>query len=154
MMSIMDLRGCRRGIKNGESKETSNIGYARRRKNKTKAQHMCTRDQIWYIVLSNLYKEVTIGRKNKWPYKTGDLLRNIQFIRIFFRQDTKMWPIKYRWLLNRGDRMSRFDCIIKCKAYFPPIHTHAYLTLQCQGQWILVVYWEVCSWIYLNKKTK
>ena len=41
MMSIMDLRGCRRGIKNGESKETSNIGYARRRKNKTKAQHMC-----------------------------------------------------------------------------------------------------------------
>jgi hypothetical protein len=110
MMSIMDLRGCRRGIKNGESKETSNIGYARPI---FLSYLKCTRDQIWYIVLSNLYKEVTIGRKKKWPYKTGDLLRNIQFIRIFFRQDTKMWPIKYRWLLNRGDRMSKFDCIIK-----------------------------------------
>jgi len=28
---------------------------------------------------SNLYQEVTIGTKEKWPYKTGDLLKEVQF---------------------------------------------------------------------------
>jgi hypothetical protein len=28
---------------------------------------------------SNLYWEVTFGREKKWPYKTGDLLKQVQF---------------------------------------------------------------------------
>ena len=35
----------------------------------------------------------------------GDLLKNVQFIWNFLWQDEK------KWLLNRGDRMCRFDCI-------------------------------------------
>ena len=43
--------------------------------------------------VSNLYSEVTFGTKKKWSFKTGDLLKEVQFIR----------------LLNRGDCMGRFD---------------------------------------------
>ena len=31
-------------------------------------------------VQSNLYQEVTIGTNKKWSYKTGDLLKEVQFI--------------------------------------------------------------------------
>jgi hypothetical protein len=33
-----------------------------------------------YIVQSNLYYEVTFGRKIKWPYKKDDLLKEVQFL--------------------------------------------------------------------------
>jgi len=29
---------------------------------------------------SNLYSVVTFGTMKKWPYKTGDLLKEVQFI--------------------------------------------------------------------------
>jgi hypothetical protein len=38
---------------------------------------------ITYLSLdiqTNLNKEVTFGTKTKWPYKTGDLLKDVQFI--------------------------------------------------------------------------
>jgi hypothetical protein len=31
-------------------------------------------------VQSNLYKEVTFVTKKKWSYKTGDILKEIQFL--------------------------------------------------------------------------
>jgi len=31
-------------------------------------------------IQSNLYLEVTFGTKKKWPYKTGDLLKEVEFI--------------------------------------------------------------------------
>jgi hypothetical protein len=30
-------------------------------------------------VQSNLYEEVSFGTKTKWPYKTGDLLKEVDF---------------------------------------------------------------------------
>jgi len=29
---------------------------------------------------SNLYKKVSFGTKKRWPYKTGDLIKEVQFI--------------------------------------------------------------------------
>jgi len=52
--------------------------------------------------------------RTEWPYKTGGLLKEVQFIWNFLRRTRK------RWLLNRGDCMVRFDCnsfrgtIIQC----------------------------------------
>ena len=31
-------------------------------------------------IQTNLYYEVTFGTKKKWPHKTGDLLKEVQFI--------------------------------------------------------------------------
>jgi hypothetical protein len=31
-------------------------------------------------IQSNLYQEVTFGMKKMWPYKTGDLLNEVQYI--------------------------------------------------------------------------
>jgi hypothetical protein len=32
------------------------------------------------IIQSNVYLEVTFGTKKKWPYNTGDLLKEVKFI--------------------------------------------------------------------------
>ena len=64
-------------------------------------------------IQSILYEEVTFGTNNKWPYKTDVLLNQVQFIWHFLWQDKKEMTIWYRWLLNRGDRMSRFYWIWK-----------------------------------------
>jgi hypothetical protein len=48
----------------------------------------------------------------KWPYKTGDLLKEVQSIWNYLWQDKKRVTFKYRWLLNGGDRMGRFYCIL------------------------------------------
>ena len=44
---------------------------------------------FFYYVQSNLYLEVTFRTKKKWPYKTGDFLKEVQFIWIFLWQDKK-----------------------------------------------------------------
>ena len=31
-------------------------------------------------IQSHLYLEVTFGTQKKWPYKTGDLLKEVQFV--------------------------------------------------------------------------
>jgi hypothetical protein len=31
-------------------------------------------------IQSNLYKEITFGTKKKWAFKTGDFLKDVQFI--------------------------------------------------------------------------
>jgi len=36
---------------------------------------------------SNLYQEVTFGTKKKWPYKRGDLLKEVQYIWNFLWQN-------------------------------------------------------------------
>jgi hypothetical protein len=51
------------------------------------------------------------GTKKKWPCNTGDLLKEVQFTWNFLWQDKKKFTFKYRWLLNRGDHMGRFNCI-------------------------------------------
>ena len=68
---------------------------------------------IIYILYtqSNLYQEVTFGIKQNWPYKTGDIMTEVQFITNCQLQDKKNITFYYRWLLNRGDTMGRFDCI-------------------------------------------
>ena len=45
-----------------------------------------------------------IWDKEKVAYKTGDLLKEVQFIWQF------LWQVKKRWYFNKGDRMDRFDC--------------------------------------------
>ena len=40
---------------------------------------------------------------------TGDLLKEVKFMWNFLWQDKKRWL--FRWLLNRGNSMGRFDCI-------------------------------------------
>jgi hypothetical protein len=37
-----------------------------------------------------------------WPYRTGDLLKEVQFIWHFLWQDKKKVTFKYRWLFNRA----------------------------------------------------
>jgi len=37
--------------------------------------------------------------KVKWPYKTGDILKYVQFIWNFLWQDKTMVTFLYRWLL-------------------------------------------------------
>ena len=64
------------------------------------------------IIQSNPYYEVTFGTKKKWSFKTGNLLKEVQFIWNFIWQDNKKTTYKYRWLLNRDDRIGRFDCIL------------------------------------------
>ena len=39
-----------------------------------------------------------------WPYKTGDLLKEVQLIWNI------LWQGKKRWPFNTGDHMGRFDC--------------------------------------------
>jgi hypothetical protein len=39
----------------------------------------------------------------------GGLLKEVKFMWNFLWQDKKRWP--FRWLLNRGNSMGRFDCI-------------------------------------------
>jgi hypothetical protein len=45
----------------------------------------------WGLLLSNrqlnLYWKVTFWTKKKWPYKKGDLLKEVQFIWSFLLQD-------------------------------------------------------------------
>ena len=74
----------------------------------------------------HLYYEVIFGTKKKWSFKTGDVLQKVQFVWIFLRRPINtmsesvtvvfssyiMETFKYRWLLNRGDLMSRFDLTI------------------------------------------
>jgi hypothetical protein len=44
--------------------------------------------------------------KKKWPHKTGDLIKEVQFIWYFLWLERKK-----RWPFDRGDCMNRFDCI-------------------------------------------
>ena len=64
------------------------------------------------IIQSNLYYEVTFGTKKKWSFKTVNLLKEVEFIWNFLWQDNKKATFKCRWLLNRGDCIGRFDCIL------------------------------------------
>jgi hypothetical protein len=49
--------------------------------------------------------------KEKWSFKTGDLLKEVQFIWNVLWLDKKVVTFYHRWLLNRGDHMGRFDYI-------------------------------------------
>ena len=70
------------------------------------------------VIESIMYCQICIKRsatfelKKMWPYKTGDFLKEVQFIWKFLWQDKKKVTFLYRWLLNRGDYMGRFDCIL------------------------------------------
>ena len=55
----INLRGCRKGIKNGESRETSNIGYARRRKTKQK-HNTCVRHHHTQTNTNNVNKTIAL----------------------------------------------------------------------------------------------
>ena len=46
-----------------------------------------------------------LGKRNKWPYKVGDLLKEVQFIWNILWQYNKLWP------LNTG------DCLIKVTSW-------------------------------------
>jgi hypothetical protein len=39
-----------------------------------------SRNTTGMTIQSKLYKEITVGTKIKWPYKTGDLFKEVQFI--------------------------------------------------------------------------
>jgi len=53
--------------------------------------------QLCTSIRSNLYKVVTFGTKNKWPYQTGDLLKRFNSYKIFYDRTRKSWPF------NTGD---------------------------------------------------
>ena len=66
-----------------------------------------------YILYTYTVKPVLRGHfwdKEKVADRTGDLLIEVKFIWNLLRQDKKKLTYKYRWLLNRGDLLSRFDC--------------------------------------------
>ena len=49
-------------------------------------------DQKWHLlsfIQSNLYYKVIFGTMEKWPYKTGDLLKEVLLIWKFLWQDKK-----------------------------------------------------------------
>ena len=50
-----------------------------------------------------------------WPYKTGDLLKEVQLTWNFLWQVKKKVTFYYRWLLNRGDHI---DCMFRTGATF------------------------------------
>jgi hypothetical protein len=52
-----------------------------------------------------------IWDKEKWSFKTGDLLTEVQLIWNFIWQNKKNVTFYCRLLLNRGDRMDRFYCL-------------------------------------------
>jgi hypothetical protein len=52
-----------------------------------------------YTVTVKLVLRDYIWDKEKWPYKTGDFLKEGQFIW------NLLWQNKKRWLLNRDDHM-------------------------------------------------
>ena len=51
------------------------------------------------VNFKHIYSKTCIKRS----HKTGDLLKESQFIWHFLWEDKKMMTFKYRWLLNRGD---------------------------------------------------
>ena len=73
--------------------------------------------------------------KKKWPYKTGDHSKGVQYIWIFFWQDKKWWPLKKlvypcMWLLYVHriysvmlhsfliqSRWYKFDCFLSLPIY-------------------------------------
>ena len=55
------------------------IKTERERKKIHENQKICKLNKI-NCTYSNLYQEVTFGTKKMWPYKTGDLLKEIQLI--------------------------------------------------------------------------
>jgi hypothetical protein len=46
---------------------------------------------------SNLYLEVMFGTKKNWTHKTGDLLKEVQFIWNFLWQNKTRVTFQYRW---------------------------------------------------------
>jgi len=59
-----------------------------------------------------MYYKVIFGTEKILSYnKTGDLLKEVQFIWNFLWQDKKNVTFKYRWLLNRGDHKDRLDYV-------------------------------------------
>ena len=60
--------------------------------------------QYIYIYITCI-KRSPLGKRKKWPYKTGVLLKEVQFIWIFLWQDMKRWPF------NTG------DCLIEVTAW-------------------------------------
>ena len=73
-------------------------------------------DTLWYNSpesYTHVVKPVFRGHlwdTGKVPYKTGDVLIEVQFIWNCLWHDKKNVTFWYRWLLNRGDRMGRLDC--------------------------------------------
>ena len=51
----------------------------------------------------------TCIKRSSLGHRKSDLLKEVQFIWNFLWQDKKRVTLKYRWLLNRSDCMSRFD---------------------------------------------
>jgi hypothetical protein len=52
--------------------------------------------EYYLTIQSNLYLEVTFGTKKNWPYKTGDLLKEVKFRWNFLWQKKKV-TFQYRW---------------------------------------------------------
>ena len=75
---------------------------------RSKVINLC---KLRLVMQSILNYEVTFGSKKKWPYKTGDILKEVPFIYNFLWQDKKKVTFWCRWLLNRGGHMGRFYCI-------------------------------------------
>jgi hypothetical protein len=70
------------------------------------------------IVLEMIYSQTCIkmsplGQRKSGLNRTGDLLKEAQFLWNVPLQDKKHETFKHRWLLNRGDCMDRFDCSLK-----------------------------------------
>jgi hypothetical protein len=92
-------------------------------------------EYLWIEYSQTCIKRSFLGQL-KWPYKTSDLLKKVQFIYIVLWQDKKKMTFKYRWLLNRGDHMDRFDCIC------------------CSGGLKICAYADLFLWIWKINKIK
>ena len=65
------------------------------------------------MIYSQTYiKRSPLGeRKSSLLRQTAYLLKEVQFTWNWIWQVTKKGTFQYRWLLNRSDRMCKFDCI-------------------------------------------
>ena len=78
------MREYRRGIKNGQSRETGNIGYTRRRKTKEKHNTICVGHNYYTYMYVNKIKSIAFLGYISFYFK--NVFRNIY---VFF-----LWPYK------------------------------------------------------------
>jgi hypothetical protein len=81
-------------------------GHCQNRSKRGHFESGCRWFQLFFIDFHLFYFIVRII-----PDRTGDLLKEVQFIWNVLWQDRVRGPFKLRWLLNRGNHMGRSDFI-------------------------------------------
>jgi hypothetical protein len=96
---------------------------------------------------------MTFRTKNRWSYKTGDLLKEVKFIWNFTMTGQEKVTFKYRWLLNIG--LTIYDWFKIILQYFwrslPPPPPQ--ITVKCYGEYASLTYSSEYI-AFANKQTR